>query len=282
MYEDLKIPSQFFGRVYHYREKVTPRMVFTHCHRELEANIVVRGTASYRLFDRRVDIRRNTLLWLFPRQEHVLLNTSADFEMWVWVIKPAILRRNCTASLCSILCQGNPPEVYSRPIPATSATELIHLVQLAKTAMPTDVDVCNSSLLHATTRALAIYQESTQNHSKGHLSTLHPAVEDAARLLADSEQSFESIAKEIGQHPSYLSRLFHDQMGVKLVDFRNRMRIRRFLGAFGDGGDQTMVSAAFAAGFGSYPQFNRVFKQVMGVSPSRFRRELRGDARDAD
>ena len=281
MLEDLNIPSQFFGRVYHYRENVTPRMVFTHRHRELEANVVVRGTASYRLFDRRVDIRRNSLLWLFPKQEHILLNTSPDFEMWVWVIKPGVLHRNCSPALCEILCQDNPPEVYCRPIPSASATELIRLVQMAKGAMSNDVDVCNSSLLHATTRALTVYQDAEKNRPMGTTAALHPAVEDAARMLAESEKSLEEIAHEIGQHPSYLSRLFHEQMGVKLVDFRNRMRIRRFLGEFGDGDEQTMVSAAFAAGFGSYPQFNRIFKQVMGVSPSRFRSELRGEARDA-
>lgn len=36
-----------------------------------------------------------------------------------------------------------------------------------------------------------------------------------------------------------------------------------------------MLEAALAAGFGSYPQFHRVFKRVVGCSPVDYRRRYR-------
>jgi AraC-like DNA-binding protein len=34
-----------------------------------------------------------------------------------------------------------------------------------------------------------------------------------------------------------------------------------------------MLDAALEAGFGSYPQFHRIFKRVMGRSPGKYRRQ---------
>jgi AraC-like DNA-binding protein len=35
-----------------------------------------------------------------------------------------------------------------------------------------------------------------------------------------------------------------------------------------------MTAAALEAGFGSYPQFHRVFKQLTGKTPQQYRREV--------
>jgi transcriptional regulator GlxA family with amidase domain len=80
------------------------------------------------------------------------------------------------------------------------------------------------------------------------------------------------LAHRSGLSASRLSRLFKEQTGFALVDFRNRQRISRFLEIYGTGQRQTMLNAAMDAGFGSYPQFHRVFRQVMGSSPAEYRR----------
>jgi AraC-like DNA-binding protein len=65
--------------------------------------------------------------------------------------------------------------------------------------------------------------------------------------------------------------LFKQQTGVALVDFRNRQRIERFLELYGTGQRRKMSDAALDAGFGSYPQFHRIFKRVIGCSPGNYR-----------
>ncbi len=102
---------------------------------------------------------------------------------------------------------------------------------------------------------------------------VHPAVERAARLLRDSPESLslEKLAHQAGLSATRLSRLFKEQTGSALVDFRNRQRVERFLHIYGTGQRVTMLDAALEAGFGSYPQFHRVFKRMMGHSPMQFR-----------
>lgn len=72
---------------------------------------------------------------------------------------------------------------------------------------------------------------------------------------------------------SRLSHLFREGTSVTLAAFRNRQRLARFWVAYGNGRRKTLIEAALEAGFGSYPQFHRVFKQLTGRSPAQAKRE---------
>jgi AraC-like DNA-binding protein len=68
-----------------------------------------------------------------------------------------------------------------------------------------------------------------------------------------------------------LSRLFKEQIGVSISRFRNHQRLQRFLRIYGRGRRTTALAAAHEAGFGSYAQFYRVFREQTGRSPSALR-----------
>lgn len=86
---------------------------------------------------------------------------------------------------------------------------------------------------------------------------------------ADST-SVERGAQGVGLSASRRSRLFHQQTGVTLVNFRNRQRLQRFLRLYGPGKGMSVSQAALDAGFGSDPQLHRVFKQEMGCGPAQY------------
>ena len=113
-------------------------------------------------------------------------------------------------------------------------------------------------------------------------SDVHPAVEQAARLLRDEPDAIPiaQLAARVGLSASYLGRLFHKQTGVTLVNFRNRQRIERFLRLYGGGQGHSALEVALETGFGSYPQFHRVFTQQMGCSPAAYRRRHRPSEKD--
>ena len=105
---------------------------------------------------------------------------------------------------------------------------------------------------------------------------VHPAVEKAATLIRDEVEpwTLDRLARQVDLSPSRLSYLFKSQTGASLVHFRQRQQIERFLRLYGEGKSRTLLSAALDAGFGSYPQFHRVFKNYMRVSPREYRRRL--------
>ena len=102
---------------------------------------------------------------------------------------------------------------------------------------------------------------------------LHPAVETVARMLRTDPDAGDlaALARAARLSPSHLSRIFKAQTGVSISRFRNQQRLQRFLRLYGSGRRTTALAAALEAGFGSYAQFHRVFREQTGRSPSALR-----------
>jgi AraC-like DNA-binding protein len=100
-------------------------------------------------------------------------------------------------------------------------------------------------------------------------SPAHPAVERARRYCEEAAPvngDINALARRAGLSASRLTHLFSEQVGISPTQYRNFARVQSFIRTFRRG-ESNLLDAALAAGFGSYPQFHRVFRQVCGVSP---------------
>ncbi len=264
MREDLRIAPERDGWVGTYRAR--PSFDF-HSHEELEYNLVIHGSCSYLVGERRYDLRRGSLIWLFPEQEHVLINPSPDCEMWIVVLRPAALRRAVRSGLDQRLLERNPPWMLAKALVPAAFTAHDRLLQ-HQFAHQGQVARDNAGLPYAVLDAWAAFQGADDDENAN---VIDPAIDLAARLLSrpDAPDDLALLAKRVGLSPSRLSRQFNRQLGVSLADYRNRIRLERFLDRYGiaTGNTTTLLDAALAAGFGSYPQFHRVFRQFLGVTP---------------
>lgn len=57
------------------------------------------------------------------------------------------------------------------------------------------------------------------------------------------------------------------KLGVSLTRYRNSIRLRAFWNAVGRSPGRSITEAVYAAGFGSYAQFFKVFKSAYGENP---------------
>ncbi len=82
--------------------------------------------------------------------------------------------------------------------------------------------------------------------------------------------SLETMAKISGYSVSYFSKKFHDTTGKKYVDFLTSMKINyaKMLLASTKLG---ITEITAVCGFNSLSNFNRIFKETIGISPSQFR-----------
>lgn len=96
-----------------------------------------------------------------------------------------------------------------------------------------------------------------------------PLVERVLQALnEDLPVTGERLASELGVSPGHLARSFKRKMGVSLVDYRNRLRLERFMLAVQRRGNgSNLLDAALEAGFGSYAQFHRVYRKFRGATP---------------
>ena len=87
---------------------------------------------------------------------------------------------------------------------------------------------------------------------------------------ADQELSLTKIAKIVNMNANYLSENFKQVTGLNFVEYVARARFEKACSLLHDG-DLRISDIAFAAGFQSLSQFNRVFKRLAGKSPTQFR-----------
>jgi AraC-like DNA-binding protein len=268
MIDDVGVRAGLDGRVVrHTVGDVRPR---AHRHAELELNLVVRGTASYLLGDRRYALTPGTLTWLFPGQDHVLVDESSDHELWWAVFRPALVARIATTQHARPLLAEDPVGQFSRRLDSSRVRRLgalFHEVRDAETVDDVLVNAGLAYLLSFAWRALLDSDAVVEGVD------LHPAVETVARMLrADPDAGdLAALARAASLSPSHLSRIFKEETGVSISRFRNQQRLQRFLRLYGGGRRTTALAAAIEAGFGSYAQFHRFFREQTGRSPSALR-----------
>jgi AraC-like DNA-binding protein len=81
----------------------------------------------------------------------------------------------------------------------------------------------------------------------------------------------EALGSKLRLSASRIARLFKAEMGMSLVEYRNRLRLERFTSLLDERGEN-LLEAALGAGFGSYAQFHRVFVTLRGTTPGKFLR----------
>jgi AraC-like DNA-binding protein len=271
MLQRLKLPAELDGRAWRYANPAGANR--RHHHVELELNMVTRGSGTYLLGNRHYRIRRGDLLWLFPAQEHVLFEQTPDFEMWVVVFKRRMIKRAATDAKAKMLLQKTFAKDACRRLKQHDLARFEELFAglIEGAAEP---GLVNAGLAYALLQAWKCFEDAGEVPVR----EVHPAVERAARLMLEgtNDGGLDDLAEQVGLSPSRLSRLFKQQTGLSIVEFRNRQRMERFLNQYEDAAERpTLLEAALEAGFGSYPQFHRVFRHVVGRSPAEYQRRRR-------
>ncbi len=271
MWERLRLPEELDGRTWPYAGRDDQPL--PHRHDELELNLVLRGQGGYIVGGRRIELAPRSLVWLFPGQEHVLLDEAHSLRMWIGVFKTRLVRRAAKRGEMRTLRQADPPGEQAC-ILTRAASDRVEALCREVFECEDDPDHHNAALGYLLTTAWRSMHESDEPRVS---TQLHPAVEQAARLLRqpDAPDSLDALAEEVGLSASRLSRLFSAQVGMNIPDYRNRGRIDRFLEAWGDGRSENMLHVAMACGFGSYAQFHRAFKRHMGCGPAQYQRRAK-------
>jgi AraC-like DNA-binding protein len=92
------------------------------------------------------------------------------------------------------------------------------------------------------------------------------------------ELSLRRVAKEVNIHPNYLSERFKQVTGMNFVEYVAHTRFATACDLFRNP-NLRISEIAFAAGFQSLSQFNRVFKRFSGKSPTQYRAAAQCGAR---
>jgi AraC-like DNA-binding protein len=288
MLEDLKLDRRYDGLLFLAEPARNLPKMNSHHHVELELNLVVRGWISYVVNGRRFTFPARTMLWLFPQQEHQIVGRSDDAQYFVAVFKPSLIARSCRSPAYDGLKREVPeqesvlstrldpesfdlmrktleclmdgsidPEVLNREAGFGVASDF--------SFSHGDPDRLNAGLHYL---LVSCWRSRHTGSVLGNVVALHPKVRRALKMLSEgTEEDLGRLARTCGASESFLSRTFHRQIGVPLSQYRNSLRLTRFWEEYRQQADKSLLNAAYAAGFGSYAQFYRVFAKAYGRGP---------------
>lgn len=301
MLEDLKIATNCGGFAFLGVGRSLPRLR-PHRHVELELNIISKGWVTYVVDGGRFRFAQRSLLWLFPDQEHQLVDRSPDAEYYVAVFKPELIRSGELSPRYTALAGTSP----GCPTGSMRHTQLqpdafdlaCRMLDSLREEGP-DADVLNREAgygyetdfhywhddpdrLNAGLRHLLFHCWRLQqsNDIAARTTRLHPAVLATMAALGDEAHpnDLSRLARRCGMSDAHLSRTFARQVGTTISRYRNALRLRRFWDAYRSASQPTTTAAAYIAGFGSYAQFYKVFAKAYGCGP---REAARRDGHDA-
>lgn len=290
MLENLKLGPNYDGFLFLAESVRNPPVLRPHHHVELELNLVKAGSITYVVDGQRFTFNKGDLLWIFPAQEHQLVDRTVDAAYYVAVFKPDLIRRSCRGERYRDLKRqraGRKGVLHTELAPR-DFDDLRHAMD-ALIEDGLDPDLLNREAgfglspdfrfkhndpdwLNAGLRHLLLYGwRLQQGRGAGKAAvSLHPAVRKALARINGEETAGDdakSLARHCGVSEAYLSRLFHRQVGVTLTRYRNSIRISRFWDACRRGGRRQLLDSVYQAGFGSYAQFYRVFTETYGKGP---------------
>lgn len=82
--------------------------------------------------------------------------------------------------------------------------------------------------------------------------------------------SLSTVAQAVNISAKYFSELFKQTTGIAFVEYIGRVRVEKAKHLLADPG-RRVSEIAFEIGFQSLSQFNRTFRRVTGISPTRYR-----------
>ena len=263
LYQPFPIATKARGHIWHHAPATRrPR----HFHAEPELNLVTGGSAAFGMGDKVLPVARGDLLWWPPGQDHVLLDASPDFDLFVIGV---------TADFSLRVLGGAPEVACAGPIqirlPSAALTEIEG--NCAAPGSTTDVPAIERKVGELWQQAHALRRAANSMHvvTRRTMVSLYERPE-----LARSE-----VARLVRVCPTEISRHFHHDLGTTLSDFRSRLRLLRFIQAV-DAGAPSLLAAALDAGFGSYSQCHRIFQRSFECTPrSFFETPLRARMQDA-
>jgi len=251
LYQPFPIPGTARGHVWHHVPATRrPR----HFHAEPELNLIAAGHATFGYGEATISVSAGDLLWWPPGQDHVLLDATADLDLYVIGVTPGFSEH--------VLSDG-----VSGP---TGGATRLRLDQRTLTALRA---ACAAPTGGGDAAAVESHVGDLWREAHGlraRIPDQHPlTVRALSSLLRRPDLKRDELARLIHGNVSELSRYFHRDRGLTLVAYRTRLRLIQFIQLV-EGGDRSFLAAAIDAGFGSYSQCHRAFQQAFHCTPRLF------------
>lgn len=226
-----------------------------HIHEYSEILYVTDGAMTMYLDGKKLTVDKGKMAFIFPNQAHEYTNET-QCHTWCAVFSNDFLHAFY--------------QLYSDKLPKNPVVDMSGYEQLVCELQNTQTDdvVERAGMLHLLFSKLSKTSEFYDRDGKG--STLYNSAINYISSNFRSDFTLADMARTLGYHEKYLSSELH---------LLTKMNFRAFLATYRvdhakrqlRSTERTISDIALDSGFSSINTFNRVFKQVTGVTPSEYR-----------
>jgi len=230
----------------------------THWHEFYEIEIILSGEGTYTVDGVEYPIKKGMLFFMSPFNFHSVKTMEADIYniMFMGEIcnKDLLYKASLSKSGSGIMLGGSDLEIIS-----SFASELEQAEKKGNSEYM-------SYLLNT---VLAKICTLSKSHDESGLTKLQKGVLYIHQNFRNGI-TLSDVAATLNVTPSYMSRIFTENLGVTFKQYLNEIRYNYAMRLLMHS-DMSSTEICFESGFNDYSNFSRSFKKKFGVSPGEFR-----------
>lgn len=235
----------------------------SHHHRQTQAVMTLQGTLHVLAVGREYFVPEGNVCWIPSEVEHSLSSNNRQIAVRIFYL-PISFAKNSPGSMFGIYTLNS----------WLSAN--LHFMASHGSSIEKQY---NATLYRYCISFFRLFPDVGQKYLlplKGISTGFEPKLSEALQFIdlhLSENLRLDDVAKGTGMSSRSLSRLFKEN-GISFSSYMNNHRIVRALELMADR-KMTLREIAFAVGFSAPANFNRSFKQVMGMSPTEMKKEGR-------
>lgn len=226
----------------------------THLHNSFEFVTVTEGEMIISVEKKEYKLHTGGALLIFPNQAHAY-TTENHSKYTVCIFSPELVKSYSN--------------IFSKNLPKSNlfVSKSDYSSQLSEASNRSILSI--KGILYSLCGEFhenAEYERKQENSNNSLIEKIFKFVEKNY----DKECTLTALSKELSYHCVYLSRCFKGYTGMTFIDYVNHYRVNEASYILKNT-DLTSLQVAFASGFDSLRNFNRVFKKITGKTPSEYR-----------
>jgi len=230
-----------------------------HLHRDPELVCVLEGEVAATVENRTEPLREGDFALILPNQVHSF-ETPVKSKAKVFVFASEYVRE-----FHKIL--GN--RVGRNFVFRMKDEERKFLLRKLSAPAPYRLDICACMNLACSEFLKANLPDGLSERAEGREDLLHKILTYISQHYTENV-TLSAMAEALGYEPHYLSRCFHRFFRKNFKQFVNEYRLQHALQLLSEGdGGTSVIDVAYASGFQSVRNFNRVYRESVGTEPRR-------------
>ena len=255
-----------------YNEKASMRESHYHMHYEIYYQLS--GDRYYFIKDKTYYVEEGTLVWLHPTDIHKTITASTQAGERILINFQKEFLSSMTRLEQSVLlgCFEDKNRVLKLNLLEQKEIETLLHKMLKENKDMLYSKILLSECLLLSNRYLKNIKSKGDNPAD--TSVKYERVTKIARYLNDhynEKLTLESVAKTFYISPYYLSRTFKAGTGFNFIHYLNYIRISHAKELL-QTTDMSIIHISGKAGYENITHFNRVFKEIEGITPSNYRK----------